>query len=49
MENENYMAVTVIEEEKPETPERRKRLVSEISAKIKSAKQADEQRYGCCA
>ena len=45
MENENYMAVTVIEEEKPETPERRKRLVSEISAKIKSAKKFHEKAY----
>ena len=42
MHNDDFMAVTVVEEEKPEATERRKRLVSEISSRIKNAKKFHE-------
>jgi len=45
MHNDDFMAVTVVEEEKPEATERRKRLVSEVSSRIKNAKKFHEKAF----
>ena len=45
MEKDNFMEVTVIEEKKPEPSERRKALVSDLTARIKTAKAFHEKPF----
>ena len=45
MDNDDFMEVTVVEEKKPEPSERRKKLVSELSSRIKSAKSFHEKPF----
>jgi archaellum component FlaC len=45
MDKEDFMEVTVIEEKKPEPSERRKALVSDLTARIKSAKAFHEKPF----
>lgn len=45
MEKDNFMEVTVVEEKKPEPSERRKALVSDLIARIKTAKAFHEKPF----